>query len=191
MDIGYNYNSRKVLVFIATEGDGSTESGYFYLYHLPDIYYNVSLHPVVCPLLIVRYYHTCNVIDNHNRMQKSDLALDKYWVAQSGYFRLATIVALGMCITDWKLLLYHVISEVNVDKKISTRYYNNIMVYDLFNNTFTSDCGIPYLNPPPITIYYRSSPHKRAHYSLDLIPDTIYVASKKYVSNLTTPYDLP
>ena len=30
--IGYKYNSRKVLVFIATEGAGSTEPGDIYLY---------------------------------------------------------------------------------------------------------------------------------------------------------------
>ena len=39
-------------------------------------------------------------------MRKSDLAPDKYWVTQSGYFRLATTVALGMVIKYGKLLLY-------------------------------------------------------------------------------------
>ena len=50
-------------------------------------------------------------------MWKSDLTLDKYWVAQSGYFRLATKVGFGMGITDGKLLFCHGISEVNVDKQ--------------------------------------------------------------------------
>ena len=39
--IGYKYNSRKVLVFIATEGAGSTEPGDTYLSHFPDIKLNV------------------------------------------------------------------------------------------------------------------------------------------------------
>ena len=35
------------------------------------------------------------------------MLLDKYRVTQSGYFRLATTVALGMGITDGKLLYCH------------------------------------------------------------------------------------
>ena len=41
--IGYKYNYRKVLVFIASEGAGSTEPGDPYLSSFPDIYYNVSV----------------------------------------------------------------------------------------------------------------------------------------------------
>ena len=63
-------------------------------------------------------------------MPQSDLALEKYWVTQSGYFRFATIVTLGMEITDGKLLFFHGISERSVDKKISMRAYNNRTVYD-------------------------------------------------------------
>ena len=61
------------------------------------------------------------LIDNQNRMWQYDLALDKYWVTQSGYFRLATTVALGMVITDGKLLFSHGIAEESVDKTISTK----------------------------------------------------------------------
>ena len=41
-------------------------------------------------------------------MRQSDLALEKYRVTQSGYFRLSTKVALGMVITDGNPLLYKV-----------------------------------------------------------------------------------
>ena len=51
-----------------------------------------------------RYFNAYDVIDNHNRMWQSGLALEKYWVTQSVYFRLATTVALGMGITDRELL---------------------------------------------------------------------------------------
>ena len=111
LNIGKKYNSRKVLGFIATEGYGSTESVDTYLSHFPDIYFNVSVCPIFCTHLIVRYFNDCNAIDNQNRMRQSDLALDKYWVTQSGYFRLSTTVTLGMGIIDTKLLLCHVISE--------------------------------------------------------------------------------
>ena len=67
--IGYKYNSRKVLGFIATEGAGSTEPGDPYLSRFPDIYSNVSVRPVVRPHLLGRYFNECNAIDNHNRMR--------------------------------------------------------------------------------------------------------------------------
>ena len=139
--IGYNYNSSKVLGFIATEGAGSTEPGDPYLSCFPDIYSNVSVHPVVRPHLLGRYFNACNAIDNHDRVRQSDLALEKYWVTQSGYFRLATTVALGMGITDGKLLFCHGVAEGNMDKKFLTLEYNNRTVYDCFNNPFTADLG--------------------------------------------------
>ena len=38
MDIGYKYNSRKALVFIATLGGGINEPVYHYLSHFPGIF---------------------------------------------------------------------------------------------------------------------------------------------------------
>ena len=156
--IGYKYNSRKVLGFIATGGTGSTEPGDSYLYIFPDVYSNVSVFPVVHPHFIGRYFNDCNEIDNHNSMRQSGIALEKYWVTQSGYFRLATTVALGMGITDGKLLYCHGVAEGNEDKKISTLEYNNRTVYECFNNPFTSDCGSPAMHLPPITIDDRPPP---------------------------------
>ena len=78
MEIGYKYNSRKVLYFIATDGAGGTEPSYPYLSCFPDIYSNVDVYHAVCPHLIDRYFNSCNSIDNHNRMCQSDIALDKY-----------------------------------------------------------------------------------------------------------------
>ena len=116
--IGYKYNYRKVLEFIANEGDGSTEPGDLYLSCFPDIYYNVSVCPVVCPHLLDRYFNAFNAIDKHNMINQSDIALDKYCVTKSGYFRLATTVVLGMGVTDGKLLYCHSVAEGNLDKKI-------------------------------------------------------------------------
>ena len=59
--IGYKYNSRKVLGFIATERAGSTEPSDPYLSSFPDIYSNVSVYPVVCPCLLDRYFNACNL----------------------------------------------------------------------------------------------------------------------------------
>ena len=105
--IGYKYNYRKVLGFISTKGARSIEPGDTYLSRFPDIYSNISILPVVRTHLLGRYFNACNTIDNQNRIRKSDIALDKYWVTQSGYFRLANTLALGMGITDGKLLHFH------------------------------------------------------------------------------------
>ena len=60
MAIGYNYNSRKVLGSIATEGAGSTEPGDPYSSCFPDIYSNVDVRLVGSLHLIGRYFNDCN-----------------------------------------------------------------------------------------------------------------------------------
>ena len=176
MAIGYKYNSKKFLGFIANEGGRGTEPVNPYLSHFPDIYFNVSVLPVVRPHFLGNTYNAINTIENHNRMRQCDLDLDKYWVTQSGYFRLATTVELGMVITDEKLLFCHGISEESVQKNISTRNYNSSMVYECFNNTSTADFGIPDLNLPPSIIADIPHPHKISCYIPDLIPASVSVA---------------
>ena len=58
--IGYKYNPRNFLGFIATEGARCTKPGDSYLSRFPDIYYNVSVRPVVHPHLLGRYFNACN-----------------------------------------------------------------------------------------------------------------------------------
>ena len=139
ISIRYKYNSRKVLGFISTEAVGSTEPGYLYLSSFSDMYYNVSVRPVVIPFLIGGYFNSCNKIDNKKRTRKSDIELEKYWVTHNSYFRLATTVALGMGITDGKLLFCYGVLEGNVYNKNSIRR---------FNIPFPSYFGCPYLNLP-------------------------------------------
>ena len=62
------YISQKVLGFIAMEGGIITVPGVPYLYHYPDNYSNVSIHPILCPRFLGRYFSACNTIDNHNNM---------------------------------------------------------------------------------------------------------------------------
>ena len=189
MAIEYKYNFMNVLVFIATEGSGSTEPGYTSLSCFPYMYYNISVLPIFHPHFLGSYFNACNTIDNHNIMRQSNLDIDEYWMTQSGYFILATTVILGMGITYGKLLFCHSISEGNVDNKISMKEYNNRTVYELFNNPFTYYFGRPALNIPPITIYDRPILHKRSCCTPYLTPATIYVASENSVSTLTTPSD--
>jgi hypothetical protein len=47
------------------------------------------------------------MIDMHNQVRQSELALEKKWVTQCGYFRLATTL-IGISVVDcWKLAMYH------------------------------------------------------------------------------------
>ena len=69
--------------------------------------FNVSVRPVVCPQFLDRHFIACNAMDDHDIMRQSHLAIEKYWVTHSGYFRLETTVALGMRITDEKIILCH------------------------------------------------------------------------------------
>ena len=146
--------------------------------------------PVVRPHMIGSYFNECNTIDNQNRMQKSDIELQKYWVTQSGYFRLATTVALSMGITYGKIPFCNGISEGSEDNKISLRKYSPRAVYDCFNHPFTDHCVGPNLNPPPITIYDIPLSDKRSRYTPDLLPADIPVYFEKYGITLTTPSDL-
>ena len=130
MKIGYKYNYREVLEFIATEGSGSTEPVNPYLSIFPDIFSNVSVHPIVRPHFLGRHFNDFHATDNQNRMCQYDLELQKYWMTQSGYFRLATTATLGMVITDGKLLFCYRISEGSMENKMSTRYYNHRTVYN-------------------------------------------------------------
>ena len=118
-------------------------------------------------------------------------AVEKFWVTYSGYFRLANTVAFSMGITDGKFLFCTGVSDRSVDNKISKIGYNNSKVYDFFNNLFPADFGSPYLNIPPITIDDRPCLYKRARYTPEMLPDTIYGASEKYFSTFTTPSDCP
>ena len=91
MDIEYKYRSHKILGFISMQVVESTLPDIPYLYCYPANYYNVSICPFLSTL-VIGYVSECNEIKNHNRMRQSDPALDKYWVKQNGYFRLATTV---------------------------------------------------------------------------------------------------
>ena len=95
-------------------------------------------------------------------------------------------MALGMGITDGKLLYCHVVAEENVDRKISTLEYNNRTFNDWLNKPFIDEFSSPPLNLPPITFDDRPRPHKRSRYTPDLLPYAISVASENYFSTLIT-----
>ena len=69
MVIGYTLNPGKVIQFISTEGNVSnTDLGYPYLTHLPYIYLNVSIFPVVYPRILESYFNPSNYKEQHKNM---------------------------------------------------------------------------------------------------------------------------
>ena len=119
-------------------------------------------------------------------MRKYYLALDKYWVTQSGYFRLATTVLLGTGITITKILLCNGISEQRRDKNNLMREYNVMLIYDRINTHFTVYFGGPALNIPLMNLEDSFRPKKRSCYTPDPLPAATYVIYRNYVSTLNS-----
>ena len=97
--IGYKYNQRKVLSFLATKGVGHTEPGKAYKARWKDEHNNTQLREISRPSICSTYFEHCNAIDVHNQIQQFDLHLEKQWITNDGYFRIATAV-FGMTIVD-------------------------------------------------------------------------------------------
>ena len=64
-------------------------------------------------------FNYCNGIYNHNRIRQYDLVLEIYFMNQSGYFRLATKLELGMGILDGNLQLCHGVLNGSWEGKIN------------------------------------------------------------------------
>ena len=173
------------------EGVRSTEADVPSLSCYPPNYSNISIQHVIFHLKIERYYIVCNEIYKHNRMRQSDLAVDKYWVTYSGYFRLVTTVTLVIGITYGNFLFCHGISEQSNNKTIPMKEYNNRTVYDCFNNPFLVYGGSPALNLSTLTIGDSPCPKTISQYTSDPLPDAIYVTSGNYDSTLTILSEFP
>ena len=100
--IGYKYYSWGVLGFTDDKGGVIVDTGYHYLYQLFCNYFNVSIHPAINPNILGRCFNSCNVIYQHNNMCQYVLTLDKYWVTQSGYYRLVIKLEFVMSIKLFK-----------------------------------------------------------------------------------------
>ena len=98
--IDYNYNSWKVLFFIATEDAGITKAGITYLSQYPNPFVNVSINRVSRTLYMSKSLRYVNEFDSHNNSIPYALALEKYWVSQHGFLQLCTPVSTGITITD-------------------------------------------------------------------------------------------
>ena len=129
--IGYKYSSKKVLFFIMTSKAGSTKPGKPYEMKYTDPHGNVCTRLVERPAVLSEFFADSNKIDAHNQARQFELGLEKSWVTQDPYFRLATTL-LGISVVDaWKLGDYHRLFNWSRKNPIGIRYFAGILAKQL------------------------------------------------------------
>ena len=124
--IGYKYNMKKVLCFIASEGAGHTKPGKPYEAKWLDENGLTSSRLIPRPHILSEYFENSNQIDKHNHARQSQLAIGKYVVVECGYFRLFCTY-LGITVTDaWKLYRAG-LGDKCANKDISILSFANIL----------------------------------------------------------------
>ena len=101
--IGYKYNSKKVLCFLCSEHAGDFQEGLPYVARFHDTNGNMQNREVYRSSVVSDYFGFSNKIDRHNHIRQSALSLEKHWVTQCPWFRIATTI-IGMTVTDASLL---------------------------------------------------------------------------------------
>ena len=97
--IGYRFNSKRVLHFVTTVGEGRTSKGAAYQMKFNDAHANVCHRDIAHPAVILRYFKVSNPIDVNNQMQQRCLALEECWVTGNRWFCL-WITFMGWTVTD-------------------------------------------------------------------------------------------
>jgi hypothetical protein len=132
--IGYKYNKRKVLCFIATATAGHTEQGEPYKAKWIGDNGEKFMKTVPRPDVIARYFRFSNGIDKHNHARQGILALEEQWVTRNGFFRFQTSI-FGITVTDcWKAYRYH-LQPTHDHKNLTILKFADMLCYDLLNRT--------------------------------------------------------
>ena len=136
--MGYKYNTRNTIFFISSKGAAHTMPGIPYS---AEFIRSTDAHPVVRkvprPYLASLYFENNNCIDKHNHARQYELAVEKAWVTQDGYFRIFSTI-LGMCVTDaWKAYKHHLPNKAK-DKTVTVKKYANILALSLLNNNYST-----------------------------------------------------
>ena len=133
--IGYKYNARKVLCFVATKNAGSTRPGRPYIAKFPDEYGNVAKRMVPRPQIISTYFENSDKVDAHNHARQYQLALEKRWITRCAWFRIDTTF-LGITVTDaWKCAKYQ--SNNLSLKKMTIKEFADRIAWDCTNNRYS------------------------------------------------------
>ena len=132
--VGYKYSSQKVLVFLASEGCGSTLPGAPYEARWIDCHEMFThILSLVLSLSLLFFEHN-NRVDVHNQACQADLALEKMWITFDPYFCLNTTL-FGMSAIDCMEAYAHHLHKRNPEKDISIQAFANLLAQELFHNT--------------------------------------------------------
>jgi hypothetical protein len=77
--IGYKYNKRRVLFFVATVGAGSVRGGVPYTQRWANEYMNVTTRDIPRPDLVSLYFSRSPKVDNYYQSRQHDLMLEELW----------------------------------------------------------------------------------------------------------------
>jgi hypothetical protein len=120
----------QVIVTLGTWDAGSTTPGEPYMAKWPDKFGNVKSRKVSRPEIIGLYFKVANLIDVHNQLRQSALALEELWLTKDPWFRISTSVY-GMTITDAFLLAKYHSKSNSLVKKMSIREFALRVAYDM------------------------------------------------------------
>jgi hypothetical protein len=174
--IGYKYSASKVLVFLGTKNSGSTKPGEPYVARFPDANGNVAQRNVPRPDVISKYFNDSNVIDSHNQARQSSLKLEKRWIVQNGYTRLATTL-IGMTVTDcWRAYKHAMFCTNNNTKAddVTIKLFADRIAYDCIQNAYSDDLSFNGYLP-----------------ATEDVPQTVGGGRQSDVSSVTAPTTAP
>ena len=97
--VGYKYNSKGTLYFLAPEGAATTLAGTPYITKWPDEDLNVQYREVPRPALPARYYECFMDCDKHNQDRQHELNLESNWPTDDPFFRISCTID-GMTAVD-------------------------------------------------------------------------------------------
>ena len=154
--IGYKYNMKKVLCFVATEGAGHTGPGTPYQAKWQDENGRIASRDIKRPHMLAEYFKNSNQIDKHNHARQSQLAVEKNLVTQDGYFRL-WCTYLGMTVTDaWKLYRFGLDTK-HYNKELSIIAFANILCETHLLNDYNGTANESTTNQPLMLLSQPSS----------------------------------
>lgn len=90
------------------------------------------------PDIIALYFKVANLIDVHNQLRQSELALEEFWLTKDPWFRISTSVY-GMTIVDAFLLAKHHASSDSPVQKMSIRDFALRVALDMWKRKVDSE----------------------------------------------------
>lgn len=155
--IGYKYNMKKVLCFIATEGAGHTLPGDPYEAKWMDANGRTASRLIPRPHILSEYFKHSNQIDKHNHVRQAELAIEKNVVTECGFFRLFCTY-LGITVTDsWKLYKDG-LGGKHVNKHISILSFANVLCKSFLLNDYKQKSNE---SAPKPTLRCLEQPHSK------------------------------